>query len=87
MKSTTYTITTTASQIVVSNSGAQKVYIHVVGNGTVYLGGSDVNSTNGMLTQKNAVPIEIFVPRGNELWAVTGTGTETLKILQENGAS
>ena len=87
MKSSTYTITTTASRIVVSNSGAQKVYIHVVGNGTVYLGGSDVDSTNGMLTQKNAVPIELFIPRGNELWAVVASGTETLKILQENGAS
>jgi len=87
MKSTSHTITTTASRIVVSNSGAQKVYIHVVGNGTVYLGGSDVDSTNGMLTQKNAVPIELFIPRGNELWAVVASGTETLKILQENGAS
>jgi len=87
MKSSTHTITTTASRIVVSNSGAQKVYIHVIGNGTVYLGGSDVDSTNGMLTQKNAVPIELFIPRGNELWAVVASGTETLKILQENGAS
>ena len=87
MKSSTHTITTTASRVVTANAGAQRVYIHVTGNGTVYLGGSDVDSTNGMLTQKNAVPIELFISRGNELWAVTGTGTETLKILQENGAS
>jgi hypothetical protein len=87
MKSTTHTITTTASKIVEPNAGAQTIYIHIGGNGIVYLGGSDVTSTNGMPTEKHAVPIEIFVPRGNELWAVTGTGTETLKILQENGAS
>ena len=87
MKSTTHTIITTASRIVTENAGAQRIYIHVIGNGTVYLGGADVDSTNGMLTQKNAVPIELFIPRGNELWAVTASGTETLKILQENGAS
>ena len=87
MKSTQHTIGTTASRIVTANNSPQHVYIHITGNGTVYLGDSTVTSSNGTATQKNAVPCEIFVPPGNELWAVTATGTEDLRILQEDGAS
>jgi hypothetical protein len=86
MKSNQYTITTTPTKIVASNVFAQNVYLHVVGNGTVYLGDSDVTSTTGLETQKHTTPINFFVPRGQELWAVTATGTETLQILQEKGA-
>jgi hypothetical protein len=86
MKATQHTITTTASKIVASNPFAQYVYLHVAGNGTVYLGGSDVTSTTGLETQKNTTPINFFVPRGQELWAVTASGTETLQVLQEKGA-
>jgi hypothetical protein len=86
MKSSTYTITTTPTKIVASNVFAQNVYVHVAGNGTVYLGDSDVSSTTGLETQKHTTPIQFFIPRGQELWAVTATATETLQILQEKGA-
>ena len=86
MKATQQTITTTASKIVASNPFAQYVYLHVAGNGTVYLGGSDVTSSNGLATQKHTTPIQFFIPRGQELWAVTASGTETLQVLQEKGA-
>ena len=87
MKSTTHTIGTTASRIVTANNSPQHVYIHVTNNGTVYLGDSTVTSSTGMGTEKSAVPCEIFVPPGNELWAVVATGTQDLRILQEDGAS
>jgi len=86
MKANQYTITTTPTKIVASNVFAQNVYLHVAGNGTVYLGDSDVTSTTGLETQKHTTPINFFVPRGQELWAVTATGIETLQILQEKGA-
>jgi hypothetical protein len=86
MKANQYTITTTPTKIVASNVFAQNVYLHVAGNGTVYLGDSDVTLTTGLETQKHTTPINFFVPRGQELWAVTATGTETLQILQEKGA-
>ena len=53
----------------------------MIGTGVVYLGGSDVTSANGLLTEKAAVPLELVIPSQEELWAVTATGTEDLRIL------
>ena len=86
MRSTTHTITTTAQEVITSSPSARYVYLHVTGNGVVYLGDSTVTSTNGLATQKNTTPIQIFIPRGNSLWAVTASATEDLRILQEGGA-
>ena len=81
MISTTTTINTTAQKILSKSNSYRTVYIHVTGAGTVYLGGSDVTSSNGLLTEKNAVPLQLVIPAQEELWAVTATGTESLRIL------
>jgi hypothetical protein len=80
--SNTATVTTTASQVIAASSSQRTVYLHVSGAGTVYLGGSDVTSTNGLMTEKNAVPFQIVIPPHQELWAVTASGSETLQILK-----
>lgn len=82
MISNSVTVTTTAALVVASSQSWRTIYIHVLGAGTVYLGGSDVTSSNGLLTEKNAVPQILEIPAGEELWAVTGTGTETLRIMK-----
>ena len=82
MISNSVTVTTTAALIVASSQSWRTVYIHVLGAGTVYLGESDVTSSNGLLTEKNAVPQTLEIPAGEELWAVTGSGTETLRIMK-----
>ena len=81
MNSTATTINTTAQKILSKSNSYRTVYIHVTGAGTVYLGGSDVSSANGLLTEKAAVPLELVIPSQEELWAVTATGTEDLRIL------
>jgi len=81
MISTATTINTTAQKILSKSNSYRTVYIHVTGAGTVYLGGSDVTSTNGLLTEKNAVPLQLVIPAQEELWAVTASGTESLRIL------
>ena len=81
MISTATTINTTAQKILSKSNSYRTVYFHVTGNGVVYLGGSDVTSTNGLLTEKNAVPLELVIPAQEELWAVTASGTESLRIL------
>ena len=81
MISTTTTINTTAQKILSKSISYRTVYIHVTGAGTVYLGGSDVTSSNGLLTEKNAVPLQLVIPAQEELWAVTASGTESLRIL------
>ena len=57
------------------------IYLHAIGNGVVYIGGADVTSENGMLTEKSAVPFEMFLPLGEELYAITATGTEVVRVL------
>ena len=81
MISSATTITTTAQKILAKSNSYRTIYIHVVGAGTVYLGDSTVTSTNGLLTEKNAVPLELEIPAQEELWAVTASGTESLRLL------
>ena len=81
MKSVAKTVTTTPSIVVAPDDKHRTVYIHVVGAGAVYLGGSDVTTTNGLLTEKHAVPLNLVVPFNETVWAVTATGTENLRLL------
>jgi hypothetical protein len=81
MISSSVTINTTAQKILSKSNSYRTIYIHVVGAGTVYLGGSDVTSTNGLLTEKHAVPLELVIPAQEELWAVTASGSESLRLL------
>ena len=81
MISSNHSITTTASRIMTSSTSVRTIYIHVLGAGTVYLGDATVTSANGFSTEKNAVPLELILPAHEELWAVTGTGTESLRLL------
>ena len=84
MNSQAFSITTTASKIVSASVNARQVSLHVIGAGTVYLGGSDVTSANGMLTEKNAVPFTFTLPANNELWAVAAATEEVRVMLPSN---
>jgi len=81
MKSTNHTVTTTRSLVVPSDNITRTIYLHVLGAGTVYIGGSDVSSANGLLTEKNAIPFQFILPNGEDLWAVTGSGSDELRVL------
>ncbi len=81
MISSTYTITPTASKILAKSDSMRSVYVHITGNGTVYLGGADVTTSNGLATQKHTTPIEFAIPSQDELWAVVASGTEDLRIM------
>jgi len=81
MNTQAFTITTTAQRLVASSVNQREISLHVIGAGTVYIGGSNVTSTNGMLTEKNAVPFTFILPANNELWAVTASGTENVRLM------
>lgn len=83
MKSAAYTITTTAQKIVTSSPSSAWVYLHVEGNSTIYIGGSNVTTVNGLHTTKHTAPLSFFVPRGNELWAIVAADTADLRVLTE----
>jgi hypothetical protein len=82
MKSASFSVGTEAVQIVASSTSAQDVYVHVEGNGTVYVGGATVTTATGVPTQKHTTPINFFLPRGNELWAIATT-TQDVRVMTE----
>lgn len=86
MISSQHTVTTTASQVIAPAESWRTVYLHVVGNGVVYIGGSNVTSSNGMLTEKGAVPFQFILPANQSLYAVVATGTEDLRVLSPTAA-
>jgi hypothetical protein len=82
MRSSAFTVTSTASRIIDKDNVHRTIYLHVVGNGTVYLGASNVTSSNGLATEKHAVPFQMILPLGEELWAATANGvTENVRLL------
>lgn len=85
MNSTTHTVTSTRSLVIAKDDVTRTVYLHVLGNGTIYIGGSNVTTANGMLTEKHTVPFQFILPNNEELYAVTAAGTtEELRILTPN---
>lgn len=81
MKSANYAITTTKSEVVTAEPLTRYVWIHVLGAGTVYLGDTTVTSATGFKTEKNAIPQMLIIPAGENLFALTASGTEDLRIL------
>lgn len=81
MKSQAYSVSTTRVKIVASDNINRTIYLHCIGTGVVYVGGNDVTAVNGLLTEKNAVPFEIFLPASEELYAITASGTEEMRVL------
>ena len=40
-----------------------------------------------MLTEKNAVPFTFTLPANNELWAITASGTEEVRVMTPSNMS
>jgi hypothetical protein len=81
MKSSKYTVTTTAQIVVPAKNYNREIYTHVIGHGIVYLGGSDVTIANGTSTEKHTAPTAFFVPAGETIYAIVESGTEDLRVL------
>jgi quercetin dioxygenase-like cupin family protein len=81
VKSSKYTVTTTAQIVVPAKNYNREIYTHVIGNGIVYLGGSDVTIANGTSTEKHTAPAAFFVPAGETIYAIVESATEDLRVL------
>ena len=81
MISENFTIGTTASKILDASNSNRHVYVQIIGNITVYMGGSTVTAANGLATEKHTNPIDLFIPDGEELWAVVANDTADLRIM------
>lgn len=86
MISQSFSVTDTRQVVVTADDQNRTVYAQIIGNSTVYLGGSDVTSSNGVPVAKHEAFHEILVPIRETLYAVCASGvTETLRILLPDG--
>jgi hypothetical protein len=79
--STQVTITTTASIIVSANS-YKNVYLHNLGGGAIYLGGSNVTTANGYKLD-NGDKLTLIIGDTEALYGVAASGTHTLAVLAQ----
>ena len=79
--STQVTITTTASVIVSANS-YRNIYLHNLGGGAVYLGGSNVTTSNGYKLD-NGDKLTLIIGDVEALYGVAASGTHTLAVLAQ----
>ena len=80
LKSEQITVGLTAVRVLTGNNVNRHVYLHDDSSHPVYLGGSDVTTSNGLEINKNT-QVDLFVPADCELWAVSGNADQNISIL------
>ncbi len=80
MKSAQVTVGMTAVRILEADDMNRRVYFHDDSSHPVYLGGSDVTTSNGLEVPKNTL-FELFIPGHAELFAVSGNADQSVSIL------
>ena len=84
MIATIITVTTSPTVLVAATANATRtIYIEPVG-GDIHVGGSAVTTTTGLVTKKDNISTYLLPPK-NALYAITTTGTVTIRILQPEG--
>lgn len=85
VKSFAVTVGDTATIVVPTDNDTRTVYLHNESGGSMYLGGSDVSTTNGYHLKNNET-MSIVVPGGSNLRAIIASGTATLIVLRPSDA-
>lgn len=82
MISQSYSVTDARQVVVAADNQNRTVYVQIIGNSIVYLGGSNVTNSNGIPVAKHEAFHEIHVPLGETIYGVCASGvTETLRVL------
>ncbi len=76
-----HTVTTTASLIIDSDSTNRSIVLHAIGNGVIYLGGSNVTSATGFYLDKAAGAVVLQLPPGEKLYGIVTTGSDVISTL------
>ena len=85
LKSAQTAVGTTATYITTGVVGASHVYLHApAGGNAIYVGDSTVTTVSGFELVKGTT-VEIWLPEAAQLFAVVGSGTETLIWLHTGG--
>jgi hypothetical protein len=81
MRSSAVTVTTSPTLLVAADDTHRSVYLHVVGNATVYLGSETVTTANGLNTEKHTPPLEIIISSRQTLYGIVASSTEVVRVL------
>lgn len=76
------TVNTTATVLVTATGFDQTAWLHNSGGGVVYIGGSNVTTTNGYKLD-NGDKMELPVGDHEALYGVTATGTNVVCVLTQ----
>jgi hypothetical protein len=82
MKSEQLTVGLTAARILQTENTNRWVYFHDDSSHPVYLGGSDVTTSNGLEVPKNTL-FQLYIPANEELWAVSANADQSVSILYQ----
>jgi hypothetical protein len=84
MISATITVGTTPTLLVAAATGTRTIYLHVIGNTAVYIGGATVTTAAGLATEKHTSPIPIILRDGDSLYGIVTSGTVDMRVLRDN---
>jgi hypothetical protein len=84
MRSAQVTVGTTATLLAGADNINRLIYVHALTNTTVYLGGSNVTTSNGFILEKDDGYLSLTIPIGETVYAVVATGTEVVSVLLPN---
>jgi hypothetical protein len=84
MISTKVTVGTTPTLLMAGATGTRTIYLHVVGNTTIYIGGETVTTATGTATEKHTSPFPITLRDGDTLYGIVTSGTADMRVLRDN---
>ena len=73
---------TTAAIIAPAANSYQNIYLHNLGGGAIYLGGSNVTTSNGYKLD-NGDKLSLIIGDVEALYGVAASGTHTLAVLAQ----
>ena len=76
------TVSTTAVIIAPAANSYQNIYLHNLGGGAIYIGGSNVTTSNGYKLD-NGDKLSIIIGDVEALYGVAASGTHTLAVLAQ----
>jgi len=86
MRGTEVSVTTSPTLVVPAWIGWREIMVHAIGNGTVYLGASNVTTSTGFYLDKAAGVLRIQLPPNETIYGIVSTGTQTVSVLVPDAA-
>jgi hypothetical protein len=84
MISATITVATTPTLLMAGATGTRTLYLHVIGNTIVYLGGATVTTDAGTAVEKHTSPFAVTLRDGDTLYGIVQSGTADVRVLRDN---